>query len=213
MIHDVDRSLTTWLGRCLPAGTAVRFTSPRPEWLTRPPEPVLLNGFLYDIREDVSLLASDVVALRDTDGQTTARRAPTRHYRLRYLLTAWVADNEPLTEHELLAAVLRGAVADLTIPADCLAGSLVEAGELVPMRCAPAGEKPAGVDMWAACGLPPRTTLDLVVTAPLVPLAITDLAPAPSAIDMNTERPGSLGRPETVAAARERPRGRITERP
>ena len=210
VIHDVDRSLVRWLGRCLPAGVAVRLSGPRPDWLTTPPEPLLLNAFLYDIREDTRLLHSETTPLRDTDGHTTARRAPTRRYRLRYLLTAW-ADDE-LAEHELLATVLAGAVSLLAIPADCLVGSLAAAGELVPVRCAPVGDDPVGVHLWTQMGLPPRTTLDLVVTAPLVPEPVTDLAPAPSEVDLKTNPPGTLGRPAVPAAAGERPRGRITER-
>lgn len=210
VIHDVDRSLARWLGRCLPAGVAVRLSGPRPDWVTTRPDPLLLNAFLYDIREDTRLLHSEAIPLRDADGHTTARRAPTRRYRLRYLLTAW-ADDE-LAEHELLAAVLAGAVSLSAIPADCLVGSLASAGELVPVRCAPAGDEPVGAQLWTQLGLPPRTTLDLAVTAPLVPEPVTELAPEPSEVDLNTHAPGTLGRPVVPAAAGERPRGRITER-
>ena len=210
VIHDVDRSLASWLARCLPTGVAVRLRSPQPDWLTERPEPLLVNAFLYDIREDTRLLASDATPLRDTDGHATARRAPVRRYRLRYLLTAWADDD--LAEHELLGAVLRGAVSLLTIPPDCLVGSLAAAGELVPMRCAPVGEQPVGAQLCTHLGLPPRTTLDLVVTAPLVPELVTDLAPAPSGVDLNTNRPGSLRRSPVPTNGGERPR-RITERP
>jgi uncharacterized protein DUF4255 len=203
VIHDVDRSLTTWLGRCLPAGVTVRFASPRADWPERP----LVNGFLHDIREDTSMLAADLQPLRDADGRTTARRPPTRRYRLRYLLTAWTDDD---AEHELLGAVLSGAVSHLTIPADCLVGSLVEAGELIPVRCAPAGEKPIAPDLYPQLGLPPRTTLDLVVTAPLVPMAQGNLAAIPSGVDLNTTK--TDGAPVAVPGNGERPRGRITER-
>ena len=213
VIDDVDRSLAVWLSRCLPTGVTVRFASPLAGWADRPPDPPLVNGFLYEIREDTSMLVADRVALRDSDGHTTARREPTRRYRLRYLLTAWTADAEdpvPL-EHELLAAVLRGAVSHLSIPADCLVGSLAEAAELIPLRCAPSCEKPIGPDLYAHLGLPPKTTLDLVVTAPLVPAARTELAPAPSGVDLNAGQRGAVGgRP--VSGGGDRPRGRITER-
>jgi hypothetical protein len=212
VIHDVDRSLAAWFGRCLPAGTAVRFTSPRPDWLVTPPEPCLLNGFLYEIREDVSGLAGDTYHIRDTDGRVTARRPPTRRYRLRYLLTAWVADNatEPRpTEHELLSAVLAGCVAIQSIPADCLTGSLVDADQLVTLRCAPADETPVGAELSARLDV---TTLDLVVVAPLVPTPLAELAPAPSELDLHAEPgTGSARRPEPAVPER-RPRGRVTER-
>jgi hypothetical protein len=203
VIHDVDLSLTTWLGRFLPADVTVRFASPRADWGDRP----LVNGFLYEIREDTGMLVADSQPLRDADGRTTARRPPIRRYRLRYLLTAWTADD---SEHSLLAAVLSGAVSHLTIPADCLAGSLVDAGELIPVRCAPASEKAVAPDFYTQFGLPLRTMLDLVVTAPLVPVVQGDLAAVPSEVDLRTSK--SDGAPVALPSNGDRPRGRITER-
>jgi hypothetical protein len=204
VIHDVDRSLTTWLGRFLPPDVTLRFASPRADWPDRP----LINGFLHDIREDTSMLVADNQPLRDADGRTTARRPPIRRYRLRYLLTAWTADD---SEHSLLAAVLSGAVSHLTIPADCLVGSLVEAGELIPVRCAPAGEKPVAPDFYTQFGLPPRTVLDLVVTAPLVPVVHGDLATIPSEVDLRTSKSDGPA-PVALPGNGDRPRGRISER-
>lgn len=205
VLHDVDRSLRALLCRCLPDGTAVEFgTPPRVE-----PETLLLNGFLYDIREDVSSLAGYADDIRALDGTVTARRMPIRRYRLRYLLTAWTGTASDVTEHELLAAVLAGCVEHQTIPADCLAGSLSGIEQLVPLRCAPADEQPVGLDGWARLGVPPRTTLDLVVIAPLLPPARTGLAEPPAEFDL---RPAASGPPERRAReAGRRPRGRITE--
>jgi hypothetical protein len=81
VLHDVDRSLRALLCRCLPDGTAVEFGRP-PEF---EPETLLLNGFLYDVREDVSSLAGyadDIRALDGSDGSTVpaaqAGAAPVR---------------------------------------------------------------------------------------------------------------------------------------
>lgn len=205
MLHDVDRSLRALLCRCLPQGTGVEFgASPPVE-----PDRLLLNGFLYDIREDVSSLAGYADDIRAVDGTVTARRMPIRRYRLRYLLTAWVGTASEVTEHELLAAVLAGCVEHQTIPADCLVGSLAGIEQLVTLRCAPADEQPVGLDVWARLGVPPRTTLDLVVIAPLLPPARTGLAEPPAEFDLRPAPRRSPDRPEQPVGRR--PRGRITE--
>jgi hypothetical protein len=68
-----------------------------------------------------------------------------------------------------------------------------------------------GTDFYTQFGLPPMTTLDLVVTAPLVPALLPELAPAPSEVDLHTEPPLAR-RPPAAPANGDKPRGRITER-
>ena len=204
MIHDVDESLRVFLLRCLPDGTRVEFTPPRAD---RPDDALLLNGFLYDIREDVSSLAAYSDDIRSQDGAVAARRMPIRRYRLRYLLTA--GPSSAVSEHQLLGAVLAGCVEHQTVPADCLTGSLADTGHLVTLRCAPADEQPVGIDPWVRLGLPPRTILDLVVIAPLIPPSHGDLADAPSEFDL---RPSARRRqPPRLPQPGRRPRGRVTE--
>jgi hypothetical protein len=206
VIHDVDESLRTFLRRCLPDGTRVEFTRPR---FDPPDESLLLNGFLLDIREDVSSLAAYTDDIRSGDGSVTARRAPIRRYRLRYLLTAFAAEDAAVSEHELLGAVLTGCVAHQTVPADCLAGSLADTGYLVTLRCAPSDEQPVGLDPWVRLGLPPRTTLDLIAIAPLIPPSRDDLADAPGEFSL---RPSQHRRqPPALPQPGRRPRGRVTE--
>lgn len=206
MIHDVDESLRAFLSRCLPDGTRLEFTRPR---VDQPAESVLLNGFLYDIREDVSSLAAYSDDIRAIDGTVSARRMPVRRYRLRYLLTAWTAEGAAVSEHQLLGAVLVGCVEHQTLPDDCLAGSLADTGHLVTLRCAPSDDEPVGVDPWVRLGLPPRTTLDLIVIAPLIPPSHGDVAGAPGEFSLrpSQRRP----QPPPVAQPGRRPRGRVTE--
>jgi hypothetical protein len=214
VIHDVDRSLSAWLGRCLPDGAVTSFACPTHDWLTRPPQPLLVNGFLYDIREDVSALTGDVQDIRDAEGTVIGRRPPTRRYRLRYLLTAWPGEGSPFAEHELLGAVLAGCVSHQAIPVDCLVGSLAESGELVTLRCAPSDDDAVGPTLWSHAGVPPRTTLDLVVIAPLTPTARTDLAAPAREFDLRPAAPSAHGRRAPAPAVPERrPRGRVTEGP
>ncbi|HEX5113630.1 MAG TPA: Pvc16 family protein [Pseudonocardiaceae bacterium] len=206
MIHDVDESLRAFLLRCLPDGARVEFTRPR---VDEPAESLLLNGFLFDIREDVSSLAAYSDDIRAIDGTVAVRRMPVRRYRLRYLLTAWTGQDAAVSEHQLLGAVMVGCVEHQTMPADCLAGSLADTGHLVTLRCAPSDEEPVGIDPWVRLGLPPRTTLDLIVIAPLIPPSHTELADAPSEFNL---RPGPQRRqPPQLPQPGRRPRGRVTE--
>jgi hypothetical protein len=200
----VDESLRVFLLRCLPDGTRVEFTPPRAE---PPDDSLLLNGFLYDIREDVSSLTAYSDDIRSVDGTVAARRMPIRRYRLRYLLTAWTS--AAVSEHQLLAAVLAGCVEHQSMPADCLTGSLADTGHLVTLRCAPADEQPVGVDSWVRLGLPPRTILDLVVIAPLIPPSHGGLPDAPSEFALRPER--QRRQPPQLPQPGRRPRGRVTE--
>lgn len=93
VLHDADASLACWLARVLPAGTKVRFDAPNPGWTGRPPDPPFVDAFLYDVREDVQENQAGWSDVRDAGGRVTERQAPPRRYKVRYLLTAWIADS------------------------------------------------------------------------------------------------------------------------
>lgn len=194
MIHDADLSLGAWLGSMLPPGTGVRFDAPDPEWARRRPERPFVDVFLYDIAEDVDGLSADGALVRDPAGRGVAWQPPVRRYRLSYLLTAWSADVS--ADHELLGSVMAGCAAAAIIPADCLRGTLLEAGLPVQLRCAPprgepgsqgtAGAPAAGTaGLCQALGVPPRAALTLVVVAPVIPAPSTDVAPPARSLDLN----------------------------
>jgi hypothetical protein len=204
MIHDADRSLEAWLSRTLPPGVGVRFDAPDPGWARRPPERPFVNVFLYDIAEDIDGLTGDSALMRDPGGRGVAWQPPVRRYRLCYLLTAWSAD--VTADHELLGSVMAGCAAAAIIPADCLRGSLLEAGLPVQLRCAPpraetAAHGPAAPGTAGLCqalGVPPRAALTLVVVAPVVPVPTADVAPPARSLDLNA---AAMARGTAAAAA------------
>jgi hypothetical protein len=189
VIHDADRCLEAWLGSMLPPGTSVRFDAPDPEWARRRPERPFVDVFLYDIAEDTDGMTADSTLVRDPGGRGVAWQPPVRRYRLSYLLTAWSADVS--ADHELLGSVMAGCAAAAIIPADCLRGTLLEAGLPVQLRCAPpsGGTGSQGMASTAglcqALGVPPRAALTLVMVAPVIPAASADVAPAARSLDLN----------------------------
>src|ERR1700728_3953435 len=77
MLGDLDRSVAAFLGGLLPEGTAVRFDPPA----ALRDEDVLLDAFLYDIREARSPVA-DGTLTRDDEGHVTGWQPPVRRYRV-----------------------------------------------------------------------------------------------------------------------------------
>lgn len=224
VLHDADTSLACWLAGVLPGGTKVRFGAPDAGWVSRPPDPPFLDAFLYDIREDGDQARpAGWSAIRDTDGKALARQMPPRHYRLRYLVTAWTAGvapalpgnpplpgNPEMTEHELLGDLMCACASLDALPADCLHGSLADAALPVLLRCAPADRDADPARCWAGFGLPPRVFLDLLLLVPLLPPPDTDLAPLAREIALDMTKPGAEGNgkaDDNIAA------GRMTGRP
>jgi Pvc16 N-terminal domain len=215
MIHDADRSLAAWLGTMLPPGTEVRLGAPDPDWVRHKLEQPIVDVFLYDIAEDINGLSTDAVLVRDPDGRPTAWQLPARRYRLSYLLTTWSADVS--AEHEMLGCIMAGCATAAVIPAEFLHGTLVDAGLPVQVQCAPPREAhgtgevsaPAGTaELCQALGVPPRAALTMVLVAPLVPAARTDVAPSARSLDLDmTVMTGSAG-DQPVS-----PRGRLDRGP
>src|ERR1700679_3416478 len=92
MLGDLDQSVAAFLGRLLPAGTAIRFDAPVASWADAPPAAPLLGVYLYDIREAPQPPAADAVLARDEAGRPVGWQLPVRKYQVSYLLTAWPDD-------------------------------------------------------------------------------------------------------------------------
>jgi Pvc16 N-terminal domain len=192
VIHDADRSLAAWVGTMLGSGTTVRFDAPDPAWVRDPPAQPFVDIFLYDIAQDINGLSTEAVLIRDPDGRAVARQPQARRYRLSYLLTAWSADVE--TDHEMLGSVMAACADAAVIPGEFLHGTLAEAGLPVELRCAPPREisgvhdGAAGLSTAGLCqafGVPPRAALALILMAPLIPAARSDVAPPARSIDLD----------------------------
>ncbi|MGH9117552.1 MAG: DUF4255 domain-containing protein [Acidimicrobiales bacterium] len=217
VLNDVAQSLRSLIQSAVPSNGGlplISFAPPTAAWAADQDDPVI-NLFLYDVREDQDGLGSYELDIRDDDGKVIGRLPPPRRYQLSYLVSAWSKD--PEAEHEMLGAILVTVPDDPALPAEHLVGRLVEQG--LPVRIA-VGRPVAGAntwDLWSALGSPPRTAIEIVVTAPIVPGLRTDLAPPAVKLDLGVtkEPPGAIGPEgelptETVTAPEpaEGPKGR-----
>lgn len=197
MLHEVDETLRRVLCAGLPARTPVTFDAPA--------APSSAHGetvtvFLHSVQEDVSARATGWIDDRDERGRVIERRLVPRRYRLGYLVTAYAADVP--REHELLGAVLAVLAENEAVPQDCLTGSLAEVGGPVTLAVADPHASGTAAGMWQALGVPPRCSLELVVTAPLTPRALPEVAAPPSAIDLGIGQETPPAEPLDATAAR-----------
>lgn len=203
MLDEAEQAIGTLLRRQLPDGTAIRTEPPSDTWYTEQPDNESVGLFLHLIRE--SHAESPIQGWseeRDRSGRVVRRTAAERQYELCYLVTAWAADYE--RELTLLGCVLRAVAHQPVLPVTMLTGTLVEASGQVTIAVGRSDAPSAGPDLWPALGLRPRTFLDLVLTAPVAPVAITEFSAPPDTIDLGVDSTSS----ESTAPRR---RGRITE--
>jgi hypothetical protein len=102
------------------------------------------------------------------DGHVSAITQSPRFYRLAYFVTAWT--QRPEDEHRLLSAVLAAVIKEDRLPVRYLTGSLADVTVPIEMTIAlPAPDDRSVADVWTALGGELKPSLDLVITAPLVP--------------------------------------------
>lgn len=190
VLRDADRSLANWLGRSLPPGVGLRFEAPASQWLTKPPEPLFVNAFLYQITQDTRGRQSGWSELRDSDGRVVGRQPAAQYFRLAYLITAWASGHggdaeRVLAEHELLGFVLDACAQHGVLPDDCVEGALAESGAKTVLEFPPADSSLATSGTWAGLGIAPRAHVELALVAPARPPVLTDLAPPAREIVLN----------------------------
>jgi hypothetical protein len=212
MLDELGAAICSHFGEALPAGTTVSLEPPSPGWAD--PSTGAVSLFLYQVLEktdggSAGLWTED----RDADGRVAGRRSPERCYDFCYLVTAWSASLE--RELALLGEILRSVAHAPLVPAEQLVGSMAHARGPLTLAIGRGGFPPAQSSIWAALGLPPRTHLDLVVTAPVSSALQTDLARPPETIDLGMAAPT---KPVTAQPAgtrtggdKRRPTARITE--
>ncbi len=121
MIHLLDSTLEQHLRGIVPLPQAIEvsFATPDKRWGAARTRPTV-NLFLWDVRRDLRSAMSGFSEERLDDGGIR-RRVPDPEVAFRYLVTAWAG--EPRDEHQLLGAVLRGALVEETVAdADVAAG-------------------------------------------------------------------------------------------
>ena len=218
MIHDVDESLGVLLGTALRGigDVAISFDAPTAAWISARGKKPAVNLWLFDVREDSQARQGDVRDIRDETGRVIARQPPGRKYDLAYLVSAWADD--AAAEHRLLGAVLAAAPDRDFLPPEALRGSLLAWEMPVGVRMAPSERTAGHWDLWAALGVPPRSSIELRVTAPLVPELITEIGPPADqfALGMGQQRRMGPPKPEpnpmgTPATGKRWPRANITE--
>ncbi len=106
MFADLDETIRQLLIKQVPLDLSevdVSFEAPDREWSGRLSRPTI-NCFLYDVRENLDLRATDFETMRNNGkGTSTAKRFPAR-IDATYQVTIWA--RAPEDEHQLLWRVL-----------------------------------------------------------------------------------------------------------
>ena len=158
MIQHLDTSLERHFRAIVPLPQAVdvSFATPDRRWGAARTKPTV-NLFLWDVRRDTRSAASGFSEERLEDGGVR-RHLPDPEVSLRYLVTAWAG--EPRDEHQLLGAVLRGALLSETITPDAVVEALPAVGP-VYLEVGAATAKPS--DLWASIDGQLKPNLELTV--------------------------------------------------
>lgn len=169
MLSDVAESVRVWLARMLPAGTTVSVSTafPRGSACGSP----RVHAFLGAVSQEPDGAAAHWSMMRDLENHPLGRTGPSPRYRLLFLITARCAD--PVTELDLLGAVLTGCAWQGTLPRECLRGRLADLAEPIVARCAPDD----GPDPRRR--FPLRTVLPLTLLVPLTGGPVEPVAPPP----------------------------------
>src|SRR3954454_15423843 len=167
MISVVDEALRELVRRHALDGSDddVVFDATTKDWASRRNAPTV-NLYLYDIREDLRRRERGWDEQRGADGVVVARRPAPRHFKLSYLVTAWV--QRPEDEHRLLDSLLRAFLRYDALPDELVTGRLGEPRLVVPVTVGlPPPEDRAFADVWSALGGELKPSLDIVVVAPV----------------------------------------------
>jgi hypothetical protein len=181
VITEVDDALCVLLGRALPEGTMVRLDPPKPTWQTERPSQAI-DLFLFGLRDDPNGRESGWDEVRDDRGAVLSRRAPARRCELSYLVTARSAKVHE--EHQLLDTALATLLFADRLPDDCLPESIAASGMPVYLRVATDGPG----DLWSSLGMPARAAFVIILSAPFVPAAETDIAKPAEQISLRSEQ-------------------------
>jgi len=167
MISDLDetiKQLLTKKGALDPAEVDIKFETPDREWSASVSKPTI-NVYLYDIRENLQLRGTEWTITKDTNGNATRKKNPSR-IDFAYLITVWTSDI--VDEHRLLWHVLQTLFRYRKLPDDVMSGQLLE--QIYPIKTHAA--QPDGLfnnpaDFWSAMDNKIKPSINYVVTLPL----------------------------------------------
>lgn len=204
MIHEVDEAIRSLIREEVAGGNGVEvvFDAPTREWAARRSAPTL-DCYLYDLREDLRMRQVGTLVRRGDDGRVEERFPPPRWFRLSYLVTAWT--QRPEDEHRLLSAVLGCFAGRDALGPESFDGSIRELGLPVQIQvCRPPEGDRQVPEVWSALGGELKPSVDLALTAPLLPeRAVLAAKPVLEPLILVAADAGAAGSPE-----RERRQGR-----
>ena len=184
MIHDTDAALRAMFLAADYEGKTpeITFDAPTGEWSAKLGTKRVVNLFLHQINEQIETRVGGIRDVRDTEGRVVERNRPIRRYEMAYLVSAWATD--VAEEHRILSSVLAWLSNWESLPPTYRSGSLADMGLPIPMYV---GQPVLGIgpvsqwDIWGTLGSRPRTSFELVVSVPLIPTSITEIAPPAAA--------------------------------
>lgn len=176
MFADLDETIRQLLIKEVPLDLSevdVSFDAPDREWSGRLSRPTV-NCFLYDVRENLDLRATDYEMMRNNShNTTTARRVPMR-VDATYQITIWA--RAPEDEHQLLWRVLVVLYRNQILSDELLQGALKNQYFPTPAKVAQPNQARANpAELWQSIDNRIRPALTYTVTVPLDPdIAFTD---------------------------------------
>jgi hypothetical protein len=185
MINDLDETIKQLLVKKggLDAGTVdISFEIPDREWSASISKP-RINLYLYDIRENHELRATEWNVTTDNRGMTSRKKNPSR-IDLAYLITVWA--NDVADEHRLLWQIMYTLFRFPVLPQDILIGALVKQEfPVLASTAQPDGLFNNPADFWSALDNEIKPSInyvltvamdtDMVFTAPMVKSKSLDL--------------------------------------
>jgi Pvc16 N-terminal domain len=193
VIGDLDLTVRELLETRAPAGSElagadVVFDLPDADWRAGLGG-LTVDCYLYDLRENAELRTEEPLVQRSADGTRAQRLRPPARIDCSYCITAWsTATDEPvLEEHRVLSQIVRILLANPTIPADVLQGTLITQIPPYPTVIAAADGIRNQPDFWGALDQQLKPSLNYVVTLAMLlddELAETDLAPVVQHIEV-----------------------------
>jgi uncharacterized protein DUF4255/carboxypeptidase family protein len=167
---DLDETIRQLLIRDVPLDLSevdVSFEAPDREWSGRLSRPTI-NCFLYDVRENLEMRATDFDQMRsNTNGTSTSRRLPAR-VDATYQITIWA--RAPEDEHHLLWRVCAVLFRNQVLPEDILYGGLKNQHYVTHAKVIQPNQARANpAELWQSIDNRIRPALTYTVTIPLDP--------------------------------------------
>ena len=170
MIGDLDLTVRKLLETRAPAGSElagadVVFDLPDADWRGSLGK-LTVDCYLYDLRENAELRTEEPLLQRSADGTRASRLRPPARIDCSYCITAWstATDDPVFEEHRVLSQIVRILLANPTIPADVLQGTLATQIPPYPTIIAASDGIRNQPDFWGALDQQLKPSLNYVVT-------------------------------------------------